>query len=451
MNIVNHTPFPAQVFEAVDQYEQQFHVAVMRQTLSFATGVMEYADEQVPLCDTDRMFADGEIGIARQESDYCPFKPRCDVVVNATAYAPNGVPARNFMVQLRVMRGASCLLDKSLTVSGERSFKKNSWFVRLVQWAVKWGSLTLVRPIPWSLTNPELCTSLPLRNEYAFGGQCRIIAGEAASKRVPSEHRLAFSSSSEGPENSPDQSTAIAHTVFDGNPFGRGFVEAWYLHATGKKEIPAPRIEKIGASISQESFWAFQTPSKRRDEAHSRLIDPAGFGIRAKSHPFRRAMVGNVDTTFTEGNAPIPAEFDFSIWNCAPADQQIDYLRGGEIFELVNLCKADTPSAQADEQGNTVLKLQRLEHECYTLFHLDDGEMVSQPLLVDTVVIEPDEGTVTLIWRAVLPKNESASIQECEFRMREIDAMDRVQCRVSTVQTLVAGLPSADHNAMVTL
>lgn len=65
METVNHTPFPAQAFEAVDQHAQRYHVAVLRQTLSFASGKLEYADRQAPLCDTDTCFNGGDTGDVR--------------------------------------------------------------------------------------------------------------------------------------------------------------------------------------------------------------------------------------------------------------------------------------------------------------------------------------------------------------------------------------------------
>jgi hypothetical protein len=97
MNVVNHTPFPAQNFEAVDQHGQRFHVFVLRQTLDLrrrdADGAPAYAAAQAPLSAAGALFTDA-VGGVRQESDYCPFKPACDVIVNANAHAPGGVAER---------------------------------------------------------------------------------------------------------------------------------------------------------------------------------------------------------------------------------------------------------------------------------------------------------------------------------------------------------------------
>src|SRR5258708_9048573 len=42
----------------------------------------------------------------------------------------------------------------------------------------------------WSLTRPVPITALPLRYEYAYGGECRIEATDPLAKRVSAKHRL---------------------------------------------------------------------------------------------------------------------------------------------------------------------------------------------------------------------------------------------------------------------
>ena len=39
-------------------------------------------------------------------------------------------------------------------------------------------------------------------------------------------------------------------------------------------------------------------------------------------------------------------------------------------------------------------------------------------LQVDTVIIEPDSGVITLVWRARWPKEPAVSVRTCEFRVR---------------------------------
>ena len=51
--------------------------------------------------------------------------------------------------------------------------------------------------------------------------------------------------------------------------------------------------------------------------------------MRPKAHPERRKLVGTIDGAFINGEAWLPADFDFNIWNAAPPDQQTEFLEGG--------------------------------------------------------------------------------------------------------------------------
>ncbi|PHV06747.1 hypothetical protein CSQ96_12185 [Janthinobacterium sp. BJB412] len=430
MNIVNHTPFPAQAFAAVDQHGQQFHVFVLRQTLSFASGQLEYADKQLPLCEADSYFGEGARGGVRQESDYCPYKPKCDVIVNATAHAPKGKAVLDFPVRLRVWRPGApkseFLIDKTLTISGARQFKKKAAVLRLLNWVVKCCTLTLIRLNPWKLGRAQAFTSLPVRHESSYGGQCRINNGDAAARRLATAQRLTPAQLAGHPDvalAAPQQ--PAAHAVFEPNPAGLGYAPGWYLKATGLKAVAAPCIERLGAACTAKQFWHLQQSSKQEDAAP----ESAGFGIRGKSHPARRALLGAVDDAFVQSDAALPSNFDFGIWNAAPADQQIDFPRGDEVFELVNLCRPDTPGASVNQSGNAFLQLRLLEHECFLLVRLQSGDMFMKVLEIDTVIVEPDELSMTLVWRTSLAKVDDVVIRASEFRMRTIEEGTALRAR----------------------
>ena len=454
MDFINHTPFPALAFEGIDQHGQSFHVVVLRQTLTFASGQLAYADVQAPLCEVDTFFGEMNASSVRQESDLCQFKPRCDIIVNATAHAPQGRPVPRFKVAVQVrlpdrpaplpeppsglnpMQSAGyremsawreatrraagsvitgrILLDKSLTVTGERSFRKTNKLMQCTDMLLKWGTLGTVRGAPWQLTAPEPFLALPLRHEYAWGGQCRINAGDKASEHVDKKLRL----TPEELAGHPDGTVApleqpVAHRVCEPNPVGRGFAQDWHLAVVDVDEIPAPRIEHPTAPITVALF-----DRVRSDKTGEVAIDPAGFGIRAKVHPERCALLGTVDDAFIQSPQWLPDDFDFAIWNAAPPDQQIDYPRGDETIALTNLCPPGTPGATVDAQGDTVLELALLKHECFVLVRMASGEMFSHPMSIDTVLIEPDEQTLTLVWRIILSKTDNAPLRVCETRMR---------------------------------
>ena len=54
MEFVNHTPFPAIAFDAIDQRDMLFHTVVIRITFTVSDqGTLEFAEEQTPLVTTD--------------------------------------------------------------------------------------------------------------------------------------------------------------------------------------------------------------------------------------------------------------------------------------------------------------------------------------------------------------------------------------------------------------
>ena len=99
VEFVNYTPFPALAYQALDQYEQCFHVVAMRSTSEIKTyGTLQFTPEQTPLAVTDDYHGELNKSSVRQESDLAPFKHKCDVIVIGKAYAPAGRPARRFTV-----------------------------------------------------------------------------------------------------------------------------------------------------------------------------------------------------------------------------------------------------------------------------------------------------------------------------------------------------------------
>lgn len=418
MNTVNHTPFPAQVFQAVDQHEQRFDVFVLRQTLSFATGTLEYSDVQTPLCAADEYFDANMSGGVRQESDFCPYKPRCDVIVNAVAHAPQGKATREFLVSLRVIRGGIAdgtrLIDKMLRISGERHFKKRAWLMRMLQLCISLGTLTLIRPNPWKLTRPGLFTAMTLRDGYAYGGECKIKQGDRGARGVTKKYRLTPDQLATHPDTQREASQQpIAHAVFDSNPLGTGFAPRWYLKATATRAVPAPRIERPKAPLTARQFWLSQYPARQNSAA----IEPVGLGIRPKSHPARRILLGAVTQEFTSSTAVLPPDFDFAIWNAAPPDQQIDFPDGNEIIELVNLCPHDLPGTYVNNRANSVVHLTLPVNECFVLLRHEDGTLSIQPMAIDTILIEPEECRLVLVWRLVL-SDDIKPRRAAEFRMR---------------------------------
>lgn len=478
MEFINHTPFPALAFEGIDQHDQAFHVVALRQTLTWDKhGKLDYADEQTPLCEEDSYFGEIHRSAVRQESDLCQYKPRCDVIVNATAHAPGGKAARRFEVRLQVKRPdtpaplprepqglnpylpigldekqawrtaldkakkqripGKVLIDKTLVVTGERHFVKRAWPFRLLATLTGWGSLGLIRPTQWRLTKPRPASTVLLNNESAFGGQCRIDTADKGSRCIAKKYRLTPEAQAlhlDGDASAERRPLAL--DAFAANPVGRGFTRNWYIKATGCKRLPAPQLENPRQPIRIGDFTK-ALHGKFKDGAGSHLL--AGLGSRPKCHPERARLLGTIDDAFIQSDAWLPEDFDFAIWNAAWPDQQVDELQGDEIFELTNLCAAQTPGTQQDAQGNTTLKLNLPGDECQLLVRLETGEMFLHPMRLDTVLIEPEERTCHLVWRTTLAKDEEVALRAVEAWLMGEQARKAARREIGRIKARLSG------------
>lgn len=78
-------------------------------------------------------------------------------------------------------RQGPLILSKTLLVTGPREWRRRSALLR---------ALTLfVLPV-WKLGTPQAITTLPLRYEYAYGGENKILETEPAAARVNKKYRL---------------------------------------------------------------------------------------------------------------------------------------------------------------------------------------------------------------------------------------------------------------------
>ena len=91
--VINHTRFPSQYFQMIDTSDVVFHVMVTRMTYDLAAldaeGYPALAETQTELVASDEFIDQVNLSSVQQESDYAPYKPKCDLIfMNAVAYAP---------------------------------------------------------------------------------------------------------------------------------------------------------------------------------------------------------------------------------------------------------------------------------------------------------------------------------------------------------------------------
>lgn len=119
---------------------------------------------------------------------------------------------------------------------------------------------------------------------------------------------------------------------------------------------------------------------------------PAGFGPIASHWQPRAKLAGTYDAAWQESRQPLlPADFNDDFYRCAPPDQQVQgFLQGGEEVALGNL----TPS------GMLRFQLPRVSLGFRTRI---DGGTTHHRGQLHTVIIEPEELRLILVWQTALP------------------------------------------------
>lgn len=192
-------------------------------------------------------------------------------------------------------------------------------------------------------TDPEPFVEMPLLYERAFGG---------------SDH------THEKPKH---------HGTELRNPVGVGFHKN-----SDRKAIegsPLPNLEDPRHPIGK---WSDAPP-------------PVGFGAIGRGWQPRLKHAGTYDEAWLKDRFPfLPLDFDDRHFQCAPEDQQVPPLSGGETVSCLNTSPAGLFSFRVPEARPPVL------------FRFTDRDRSGSPIL-DTLLIEPDRSRCLLTWRASVP------------------------------------------------
>jgi len=277
----NHTAFPSQYFQMADTDDKVFHVLVSRLTYDLSNldeqDYPQLAREQQDLVQSDTFYGDVNTSSLIQESDFAPYKPRCDVLfTHASAYAPEGKAAARWSIGVRIGQWS-----KLLTVCGPRSIRPGS--------------------LGYRLTEPEPATQVPLRYELAFGGTCQW------------------------PQTLAEDEEPEIYVDFPANPIGCGLLAKPWLKKVRPQILQAPQLEVPDHPLDDHAL-------QRQD------YPVVGLGAIGRWWQPRVALGGTYDEDWQAHRWPrLPLDFDPTYWNCAPEDQQIDYPQGGEEIVLIGL------------------------------------------------------------------------------------------------------------------
>jgi len=472
MQFVNQTPFPGLAFEGLDQLDQSFHVVVLRITYDLKPGAgrvalhlnathhLDFSEEPTPLADTDEFTGKPNLSSVKWESDFVPYKPKCDVIVLGDAQAPGGRAVRRFQVgvslsgkgrqrslpsmpqglnpfmaptereiqqynaqaaksRVEVLPGDR-LIQKTLTVCGPRHLRRKRWPIRACQILLRILTLGIAKPNPWKLVRPEAIGQLPLQYELAFGGLIPIPMDDAAAApRVPKKHRLPPDRREELGLEAP----LAAYARCEGNPLGVGYAEPWVLKALKLKKTPAPQIEDPAHPFSAKLFW--RALRGKQAALDSPALQAAGFGPIGRGWPPRRGHAGTYDKKWLEHRHPLlPKDFDFAYWNCAHPSMQCEHLQGNEILTLTNLVPPDACGARKDAEGNTELCVALPGHRPFVLARFENGTVGTLPLKTDTLIVDLKEQQVIQVLRTTIMKTHPLRALELRMKVNR-DAMPK--------------------------
>ena len=322
MELINATRMQAGYTLGMEPSGREHVVVAVKGTYSIpetAEAAPRLAEQQRPLVEADTFTGEPGFSAPVLESDYPLRKPRCDVLLLGSAYAPDGRPATRVRVGFTMGPVA-----KGFDVVGDRI-----WEAGLV--AIRAG-------------DPAEFCSMPVSYDRAFGGT---------------------------DDFSPEEKH---HSAYMPNPVGRGY------HGKLKGSLvdgtPMPNTEAVGEPVRR--------PNGR--------YAPMAFGPVGRGWEPRLGYAGTYDQHWLDEVFPfLPADFRDDYYQCAPADQQMPYPRGGEQVALMNL----TPG------GACAFRLPAVDLP--VVFFRKGGERHDVKAVVDTVVLMPDAGVFTMTWRASMP------------------------------------------------
>lgn len=196
MELINSTRMVAGYTMGLEPSGRELLVVVVKGTFTIPSEgePVRLADAQEPLVMADVFFAEPGKSAPRYEAEFAPRKPRCDVLLHASAYAPGGRPATRVEVGARLGSWS-----KTFAVVGDRVW--------------------LAGPTGIAASSPVPFTQMPITYDRAFGGT-------DARDKDPSKHAACMR-----------------------NPSGRGFHKN--LREDFVNGAPLPNTEELGQAVTR--------------------------------------------------------------------------------------------------------------------------------------------------------------------------------------------------------
>jgi hypothetical protein len=324
-------------------------------------GEWVLADEQLPLCEEPEFDPD-DPSLLLQDSDLIPFKLRTDVIVKGHAYGYTG--RRQFHAVVRVAEGM-----KQILVQGNRRC-----------------TLSAAGELVFSASEPV--NRIPLSYAYAYGGRDIVAEAPYVEEALARDPHLPpeFLPSAEG---SP--------FAYPRNPSGRGYLIRATPESVETLQLPnledpldplTPQRLEVGNWMHWPRMplpWATGwVPA----DWFPRIVGVGLVPVYEKmDEPFPEVKRGYIaDGVLRPARYDLADPFHLTCGACL--DLQLPYLRGGEPVSLKNIHPT---------QGDWIFHLPTERPAIWTDGR--KGRFNGTEPVIHTVVIEPDENRVSIVWR----------------------------------------------------
>lgn len=395
MQFVNLTPFHSQAFSSLDPAGNACKTIVTKVGYqicidpdSGASHLTLLDKQPLPLCMSDEHWDNNPNGSTRLESDLAPFKPRCDLLVMGSTYAPEGKPAVQWPLRICVTQKSAdavptetASIDKTLYVSPPGVFRKGL--------------------LGWKLERDTRITQVPLRWEHAFGGASRI--ANPAHLQAPETHEW------------------LLNEACFSNPVGCGWMDKRhrsYARKAGLDEpnkIPAPSFcyppETLSEPLLVKNPPAPLSTAQMLEASDRYGYRPAGLGPIGRSWAPRVGLTGTYDEQWQKSRWPLlPEDFDEHYWNCAPLDQQMPWPAADCQIETWFLF-----SPAVAPHGYVRIALPG--HHAFVMVKLTDGTPIPYTAAIDTLVLDTDAMQLSVVWRCRITEHNAISCVQSRFEI----------------------------------
>ena len=319
------------------------------------------ADAQLPLCEEPEFDPD-DPNLLLNDSDLIPYKLRTDVIVKGHAYGYTGRPQFHALVQV----GDAA---KQILVQGDRRCARSAT-----------GTLRF--------SAPEPVDRIPLSYTYAYGGR------DTVAEAVWLKEAIA-----RAPHESPDLRSIAEGSpyAYPRNPSGRGYLVHSTPQAVETLQLPnledpldpvTPQRLEVGSRLRWPGMplpWATGwVPA----DWFPRIV---GLGLvpmyERMGEPFPEVQRGFIADSVLRPSSQDLAD-PFHLTCGASLDMQLPYLRGGEPVRLKSLHRA---------QADWTFSLPAERPAIWTDGR--NGRLNPTEPVIHTVVVEPDEERVSVVWR----------------------------------------------------